>query len=192
MKTLAYKKWLHCDQIQTLTMMWSLPMPTVTLIFQYVHTLALKQSHITAVTGSNDKAAVFHVQFENNKRNWIFDWFPQKKILNAWKYNSIQLWNYAFMLFMLSVGGFEKWNSTGAGIATGSPFVIISWYKEKSVQAKHFLKNHASDGVLILYLVWFLISTKPHRNYSSSSFPEGIFSLCTFRICKNCTDMVST
>lgn len=48
-------------------------MPTVTLIFQYVHILALKQSYIIAETGSNNKAAALHVQFENNERNWIFD-----------------------------------------------------------------------------------------------------------------------
>lgn len=51
-------------------------------------------------------------------------------------------------LFVRSAGGFEKWNSTGGGIATGSPFIIISWYKENSVQAKH-LKNKASGGALI-------------------------------------------
>lgn len=44
-------------------------------------------------------------------------------------------------------------------------------------------------GLWSLYLALFLISTKPHSNYSSSSFPEGIFSLGTFweRTCKNCT-----
>lgn len=36
----------------------------------------------------------------------------------------------------LLVGGFEKWNSTGGGIAAGSSFVIISWYKENSAQGK--------------------------------------------------------
>lgn len=51
-------------------------------------------------------------------------------------------------LFVRSAGGFEKWNSTGGGIATGSPFIIISWYKENSVQAKH-LKNKVSGGALI-------------------------------------------
>lgn len=33
-------------------------------------------------------------------------------------------------LFLLLVGGFEKWNSTGGGIATGNPFIIISWCKK--------------------------------------------------------------
>lgn len=45
---------------------------------------------------------------------------------------------------------FEEWNSTGGGIATGSPFIIISWHRENCVQAKHLgKKNKASDGALI-------------------------------------------
>lgn len=52
-------------------------------------------------------------------------------------------------LFLLLVGGFEKWNSTGGGIATGNPFIIISWCKKTVFKLNIFFKNKASGGALI-------------------------------------------